>query len=59
MRYPSWTWDLLARYQKNPWVEVYLGRYKVYWRPRGSGKDGMVVTDPKIVDDYYAMLSRP
>ena len=54
MRYPSWTWDLLARYQKSPLVEVYLGRYKVYWRPRGSGEDGKVVTDPHVVDDYCA-----
>ena len=53
-RYPSWTWDLLARYRKSPLVEVYLGRYKVYWRPRGSGEDGKVVTNPNIVDDYCA-----
>jgi hypothetical protein len=53
-RYPTWAWDLLARYQKSPLVEVYLGRYKVYWRPRGSGEDGRVVTDPRLVDDYCA-----
>src|SRR5690349_12238852 len=29
VRYPSWTWGLLARYRKSPLVEVYLGRYKV------------------------------
>jgi hypothetical protein len=56
-RYPIWTWDLLARYQKSPLVEVYLGRYKVYWRPKGSGEDGEVVTDPHIVDDYCAKQS--
>jgi len=55
-RYPSWTWDLLIRYQRSPLVEVYLGRYKVYWRPRGSSEDGKVVTDPRIVDNYCAKL---
>ena len=56
-RYPSWTWDLLAQYQKSPLVEVYLGRYKVYWRPRGSSEDGKVVTDSQIIHDYCAKLA--
>jgi hypothetical protein len=55
-RFPPWTGALLAQYHKSPLVEVYLGRYKVYWRPRGSREEGQVVVNPHIVDDYCANI---